>query len=127
VCSSDLPIDTDQRSESQPTRKLSRPVLYGAVSLALLTVVIGLVATTVFVLAPNSNTQDDGKFGQTVSKSLDPVVSFDGKTVAIGNDDGFNFIDVSTGRSLDTIDAPVGSTNVDLTKNGFVLSNKGQR
>ena len=120
------PVDTDQRSESQPTRKLSRPVLYGAVSLALLTVVIGLVAATVFVLAPNSNTQDDGKFGQTVSKSLDPVVSFDGKTIAIGNDDGFNFIDVSTGRSLDTIDAPVGSTTVDLTKDGFFLSSKDQ-
>lgn len=119
-------VDTDQQSEAQPTRKLARPVLWGIVSLALLTVIIGLVATTVFVIAPNSDTQDDGKFGQTVSKSLDPVVSFDGKTVAVGNDDGFNFIDASTGRSLNTIDAPVGSTTVDLTKNGFFLSNKDQ-
>lgn len=118
--------DLDADHEAPPARKLTRPVLYGVVSLALLTVVIGLVATTVFVLAPNSDAQDDGKFGQTVSKSLDPVVSFDGKTVAVGNDDGFNFIDASTGRSLNTIDAPVGSTTVDLTKNGFFLSSKDQ-
>ncbi|MCP3425841.1 hypothetical protein NBM05_07425 [Rothia sp. AR01] len=114
--------DEDTDDGAQRPKRLKRVLMFaGAPAAALL--LVGGIGTVTFLGSNGPEASAVGEWGQQISQATDPSVSLDAQTIAAATSEGYSFIDVDDGTTIDTIETTVSDDPIyPYGTNGFYIS-----